>query len=115
GSTATKPGYPRRLEIHGERGTIILRDDDIAVWDVEGVDPAKYLSREKKNLGDTFTKPGYADPTNHRAQLRDFVDAIREGRRPKVDGREGRRALEVLRAIYQSSNDGKVVKFPVQE
>jgi predicted dehydrogenase len=63
GSTATKPGSPRRLEIHGEKGTVILRDDDIAVWDVDGVDPAKYLSQPKKNLGDSFSKPGYADST----------------------------------------------------
>lgn len=115
GSTATKPGYPRRLEIHGEKGTIVVKDDDIVVWDVDGMDGSKYLSQPKKNLGDSFSKPGYADSTNHRMQLRDFVDAVKERRRPLVDGREGRKALEVLMAIYQSTKTGRVIQFPVQE
>lgn len=113
GSSSTKPGYPRRLEIHGEKGSIMLKGDDIVAWDVDGMDGSQYLSQPKKDLGDSFSRPGYADSTNHRLQLRDFVDAIKEGRRPLVDGREGRRALEVIAAIHLSSRTGKVVKFPV--
>jgi len=113
GATATKPGYPRRLEIHGERGTIQLLDDDIRIWDVEGMDPAEFLSGEKRDLGNTYSMPGYASHENHMLQITDFLDAIVEGRTPLVDGREGRRALEVIRAIYQSSDTGRVIKFPV--
>jgi UDP-N-acetyl-2-amino-2-deoxyglucuronate dehydrogenase len=113
-SSSTRPGYPRRLEIHGEKGSILLKGDDIVAWDVEGMSADEYLSKPKKDLGDSFSRPGYADSTNHRLQLRDFVDAIKEGRSPLVDGREGRRALEVIAAIHQSSRTGKVVKFPVQ-
>jgi len=32
-----------------------------------------------------------------------------------VDGVEGRRTLEFIRAIYQSSDLGKEVHFPIQE
>lgn len=112
-ATAAKPGYPRRLEIHGERGTAQLFDDDIRIWDVEGMDPAQFLSKEKKDLGNTYSMPGYASHENHMLQIADFLDAIVEDRTPRVDGREGRRALEVIRAIYQSCDTGRVIKFPV--
>lgn len=115
GATATTPGYPRRLELHGEKGTVVLLGDDISVWDVEGMDGSKYLNQPSKDLGNTFSGPGYADPANHEMQLRDFVDAIKQGRQPLVDGREGRKALEVVVGIYQSSRTGKVIKFPVKE
>jgi UDP-N-acetyl-2-amino-2-deoxyglucuronate dehydrogenase len=115
GSSSTRPGYPRRLEIHGEKGSILLKGDDIVAWDVEGMDSEQYLTKAKKDLGDAFSRPGYSDATNHQLQLRDFIDAVKEGRSPLVDGREGRRALEVIAAIHQSSQTGKVVKFPVQK
>ena len=48
---------------------------------------------------------------NHRRQLTDFIHAIKEDREPMVDGVEGRRTLEFIRAIYQSSDLGKEVHF----
>ena len=59
---------------------------------------------------------GAADPKaisheGHRRQLADFVAAIREDRPPKVDGREGRRAVDVICAIYESMRTGRVVEL----
>ena len=36
----------------------------------------------------------------------DFVAAIRDGRKPLVDGVEGRRAVALITAIYESSRSG---------
>jgi hypothetical protein len=33
----------------------------------------------------------------------DVIDAIREGRSPSIDGREGRRALAAILGIYQAA------------
>ena len=44
-------------------------------------------------------------------QIKDFFDAIRENRRPLVDGREARKALEVVLAIYTSAETGKEIKI----
>ncbi len=114
-ATATKPGYPRRLEIHGERGSIGLLDDDVHLWDIEGQERPDWVGTGKKDLGNTFSQPGYADIGNHQEQLADFIASIRQDRPPLVDGREGRRALEVIRAIYQSQDTGKSVAFPVDD
>jgi len=45
----------------------------------------------------------------------DFVAAIDEGRRPLVDGTEGRRTLEVMRALYRSNDRHRVITLPVRE
>ena len=52
---------------------------------------------------------------NHRRQLTDFINAIKEDREPMVNGIEGRRTLEFIRAIYQSSDIKAPVKFPIQD
>jgi predicted dehydrogenase len=37
------------------------------------------------------------------------VDAIRANRAPKVDGREGRKAVDLICAIYESARTGRTV------
>jgi predicted dehydrogenase len=43
------------------------------------------------------------------AQIADFVSAIRENRPLVVDGREGRRSLALITAIYESARMGREV------
>jgi UDP-N-acetyl-2-amino-2-deoxyglucuronate dehydrogenase len=57
---------------------------------------------------------GAADPKaisheGHRRQLADFVRAVRTNTTPNVDGREGRKAVDVIRAIYDANATGRVV------
>ena len=47
--------------------------------------------------------------TSHRLQFIDMIDAIKNDREPLVNGVEGYKALEVIKAIYQSSESGKPV------
>ena len=52
--------------------------------------------------------PGTAVPTGdmgHTPVVADFVEAIREGRPPLVDGAEGRRAVALITALYESSRN----------
>ena len=111
-STAVRPGYPRTLAIHGEKGSIILEEHNIKEWKVEGMDEEEFIPKVKE-VSKTITKPGFVDTTLHRLQLLDFIKAIAEGKKQRFDGTEGRIALEFIRAIYQSGDTGKIVKFPV--
>ena len=43
---------------------------------------------------------------------RDVFDAIAKDEPPLVDGREGRKSLEVITAIYESIESGCEVRFP---
>jgi predicted dehydrogenase len=47
--------------------------------------------------------PRDISPTGHIAIFRDFVRALREEREPMVPGREGRRCLATVLAIYQAA------------
>lgn len=42
----------------------------------------------------------------HTQQIRDFVDALKEKREPSVSGREARKSLAIVLAIYESSRTG---------
>ncbi len=58
---------------------------------------------------------GSADPKaisyeGHRRQLADFVEAVQSNRRPKVDGREGKKAVDLICAIYESNQSGRAVE-----
>ena len=49
----------------------------------------------------------------HEQQIKDFLDAIINKRRPLVDARDGRKTVELFEAIYQSTKYGKAIKFPI--
>ena len=52
--------------------------------------------------------------TGHGGQIADFLAAVRDGRRPAIDGIDGRNAIELVTAIYESAIEHKTVEFPLQ-
>lgn len=112
GSTACYPGESKRVELKGERGSITLVDDVPALWQFEEAAPEdKEVLRLQQNasIGGGASDPKAISVDGHRAQYADFVRAIQENREPAVPGREGRRAVQVIRAIYESSQSNSVV------
>lgn len=114
-TTAAWPGMLKRTEIHGSRGSVIVEQDSILKWEFADSRPsdAELLSRLG---GGSATTGGAADPkaisfVGHQMQLQDFVEAIAEGRAPRVDGREGRRSVEVILALYQAAKTGASVRL----
>lgn len=112
GSTATYPGFPERIEIHGENGSVVLNEGKNQLeWHLRGEDPT---------IEGAAAEDGYArDPSavsaeGHAAQFRDFYAAVLENRRPAIDGIEGRRALEIIEAVYRSSELGQKVTLPIR-
>jgi len=113
GSTATYPGFPHRLEVHGERGSMIWEAEMIKKIAIVG--EPEYSEEERAKELEAWARPEAVPPRNHAELIRDFSRAIREDRRPFVDGQEGRRSLELIRAIYHSGRTGEVVRFPFKE
>lgn len=66
------------------------------------------------------TKDGFHEKTRnvygngHSSLFRDVADAIAEHRKPYVDAKAGRDALETVLAIYRSAADGKPVTLPLK-
>ncbi|MBN1352081.1 Gfo/Idh/MocA family oxidoreductase [candidate division KSB1 bacterium] len=107
-STVVKPGYPNKIEVHGEKGSIILTEGDIVEWDVEGM--------EKPVLAQTNHASGAADPMaisslGHEMIIRDFIESIRENRAPLVPPESARLSVELINAIYESARSGRNVKI----
>ncbi len=51
----------------------------------------------------------------HRSNLEEAIAAIRAGKQPAVNGTEGRKAVELILALYQSAQAGGVpVELPLK-
>lgn len=117
-STSAFPGLAKRTEIHGEKGSVAVEQDDITFWSFEPemADDQEIRSRFAARGGG---KAGASDPRGithhgHLAQLQDLVRAIDRGTRPLVDGGEGRKSVEIILGIYQSAANGKTVRLPLR-
>ncbi len=109
GSTAITPGYPARLEIYGTKGSVILEGGKIISWDIED-------QTTKDNFSNEVSKTGFADPMAinhalHKAQISDFIKAVKKNKKPQVDGKEGRRSLALIQGIYKSSRKRKEIQL----
>jgi predicted dehydrogenase len=114
-TTSVYPGLPKTIGIHGDHGTVVIEQDDVLRWEFTPETPEDQRVREcfAQKVG---ASGGSADPSaishvGHARQLSDFVEAIRTGRQPLVDGREGRKAVEIIHAIYRSAETGQLVKL----
>ena len=116
-TTSAFPGLLKKIEIHGDQGTAIVEQDDILVWNFEKglAKDAAIRKRFAQRVGGTG---GASDPSaisyvGHYEQIKDFVAAIEAGRKPRVDGEEGRKSVEIILAIYKSAWTGKRVSLPL--
>jgi predicted dehydrogenase len=106
-TTAAFPGYARQVEISGTEGTIVLHQDRLLAADLRTPWPG--LAPGETDSNPSARSPTVSDMRGHRAALEDFVAAIREGHPPRCDGREGRRSLAVVEALYRSAREGAPV------
>jgi UDP-N-acetyl-2-amino-2-deoxyglucuronate dehydrogenase len=107
GTTSVVPGNPRRMALHGEKGTIVLEETHIVRWEIEG-EPARRLGAPAPaaSAAQSPTALGHAE---FHEQYRAIVTSLRERRPPPVAGEEARRALATVLAIYESSRSGRPV------
>ncbi len=106
-ATSIAPGFKRRLEISGERGTVILDGDDISFWELAGSGRGAVGGSEQ--ITDGSSNPAAIATEGHRRQMEDMMLAVCEDREPAVSGREGRHSLELVEAIYTSARENRAV------
>ncbi len=107
-STALFPGHQERLEIYGEKGSVLMEGGKIVQWNVPGVF-APINSKKRATSGSA--DPKRIGHENHKAVLEDMIAAITKNRKPKVDGAEARKAVAVITALYESSKVGKLIQL----
>ena len=101
-TTAAYPGYPRRVEISGTEGTVILEHDQIIAADLRKApeEGARIAPRDENLSASSAT---VSDFRGHQAVIEDFLSAIQKNTVPACDGREGRRSLALVEAIYRAA------------
>jgi predicted dehydrogenase len=97
-TTCAWPGYPRRVEITGTGGTVTVEGGAVVAADLRA--PRPDLVEAPGGPVSGASSPKLATATPHRRVLEDFARAVRERRPPACDGREGRRSLALVEAIY---------------
>jgi UDP-N-acetyl-2-amino-2-deoxyglucuronate dehydrogenase len=100
-TTAAYPGYPRRVEISGTEGTVILEHDRIIAANLRNAPAAIESAALDENQ--SASSAVVNDFRGHQAVLEDFLQAIRQNRAPACDGVEGRRSLALIESIYRAA------------
>ncbi len=126
-SNSQKPGIYGKVHIHGENGASVGVQTDGGAMFIAGM-----TGVAEPPVNDIWTVPGEEkiledwvredteifhryDPTIYymKCQIEDFLDALKNGREPLVNGEAGRRTVELFTAIYRSSAVNLPVKFPL--
>ncbi len=116
-TTSMWPGHFRSITVAGDAGTIVLADQHLLVWQFREAIPeddeirATYLSLPGSGVGASDPSAGVT-ADGHRAVFADFLAALDRGETPAIDGRESRKAVSIIRAIYASAERGGVPVAP---
>ncbi|HEX7063694.1 MAG TPA: Gfo/Idh/MocA family oxidoreductase [Bacillales bacterium] len=93
--------FPRwgdaEMNITGTKGTLF-------------VDAFRQNSQFYNDRDDKIEDLPWADDPDERL-ISDFIQCVQEGREPSITGEDGLRTLEVVKAAYESSQTGKVIKL----
>ena len=106
-ATSVYPDMQQEISIHGMNGTLILAGTEVT-----------YIKQLELMDGTNFYEPQTHDDSlggPHHLQYEDFVDAIINDREPMINGPEGIKALELVRAVYRSAGMGKSVSLPLTD
>ena len=125
-SNSQRPGLYANVHVHGRSGASLGVQTDGGSTFVAGVD-----SPVEPAFNDLWTVPGEApllaswqaadraaaaavEITDHyhELQLRDFLDAVRDGRDPAVAGTDGLAVAELIDAVYRAGRGGGSVTLP---
>ncbi len=109
-TTAAYPGYPRRIEITGTEGTVILEHDRILAADLRNL-PAGTAASVAADENQSASSAVVSDFRGHQMLMEDFIRAIELDVDPVCNGRQGRRSIALVEAIYQAARDGRATSL----
>ncbi|HHY25923.1 MAG TPA: Gfo/Idh/MocA family oxidoreductase [Desulfitobacterium dehalogenans] len=109
--------YPKNIEetlnIFGETGSVMV--GGIAVNRIETWEFPDSEEEKKQIFASQENDPPNVYGFGHREVMKDMIAAIREDRAPAIPGEEGRKALEIILAIYKCQETKEPVVFPLCE
>lgn len=111
----TTDTYPKNLEetlyLFGEKGTVKAGGQSVNI--IEEWRFADMLDDAEEVKATYHENPPNVYGFGHTPLFADVIEAIRTDRQPKVTAEDGKRALELVLAIYKSAAEGRPVKLPL--
>jgi predicted dehydrogenase len=113
GTTASFPGQFRRMEITGTKGTIVLVENSLKVWQFAEMNDEDEKIIQK--FGAIEGGGGVADPAAisyvcHAKNISAFINAIEERKAFEIDGSEARKAVEIVLDIYKAADKKLIIR-----
>jgi UDP-N-acetyl-2-amino-2-deoxyglucuronate dehydrogenase len=109
--------FPHNLEgsitIIGERGTVRIGGtalNRVEHWEFAEYDDADREAEAMRTAPDPLSVYG----SGHRSYYENVVKVLRGEAAAGTDGREGRKSLELILAIYESARTGKHIPLPLR-
>lgn len=111
GTTCAYPGLVSRVDIYGTEGSAVIENDVLTLVQLK----SGYEYKAGSNSANAGVSSPGIDLECHQRQFGEIVAAIKNGTKPPVDGLEGRKALEIILAIYKSAFTGSRVTLPLPD
>lgn len=105
-STSVAPGYPAKVNVFGSEGSISIDGNKLKVVMKDGTETNEDFEKDVGSASD----PKKFSLLAQQRLMTNFFDAVRSGKPPLIDGAEGLRAVQVIKAIY-ASNGQKVINI----
>ncbi len=108
----SRRGLPASIHVCGDQGSVMMVDDRFSLWDLRDPSAADedILARHGVNAS-SAAGAGAADPKAidfqwHQRNFENAFAALRKSESPAIDGQEGRKAVALINAIYESAKSG---------
>jgi len=124
-TTAAYKGFPVRIDIYGTEGSAVIEGDrlksmmlkngqtytteEAAAHAVSVAQGGTASVKDQAAGRQASAKQGSTWGDSHRAQIQDFLKAVRTGGKPLIDGRAARKPVEIILGIYKSQKTGQPV------
>ena len=105
-TTAFYPGAPERIELACSHASVVLGPDGVSI---------RYHDGREEDFGEAQGSGSGADPMDfphdaHRALHADFIDALEDGRAPRVTGRDALEVHHFIDALVAAARDRTAVR-----
>ena len=110
-TTNAWPGLSSRIDLYGSEGSAVIENDELAFVSLKSGE--EYRARPASDHAGV-SSPAVADSC-HAAQYAGIVSSLQNREPLAVDGGEGRKALEIILAVYQSAYAGNPVHLPLAD
>jgi UDP-N-acetyl-2-amino-2-deoxyglucuronate dehydrogenase len=89
----------------------VLEDDRLVRADLQSLTSGANVSTPAAAPPENASSPVVSDASAHQRVIEDFIHAIKTNSVPSCDGREGRRSVELVEAIYAAARSGQAVSL----